>query len=123
MNPQHILIVDDEASIRELLQAYFQRQGYRVSAASTATEAHEHAAKESFSLVILDVVLGDADGMDVLEDLKHLRPDCPVLIMTGSGVDESLLREAKLKGASGYISKTLPLDQLLHEVKNILALQ
>jgi DNA-binding NtrC family response regulator len=117
---QHILVVDDEAPIRELLQTYFRKHGYIVSCAETATEAMNLANDVPLNLIILDIVLADDDGMEVLTSLKSSHPKLPVIIMTGMGFDEELLQEAIQKGASGYVSKTLPLEQLLMEVHRTL---
>ena len=117
---QHILIVDDEAPIRDLLSSYFKKHGYEVSTASNAPEAFSTLDDKQIQAVILDVLLADTDGLEVLSDIKASRPDLPVIIMTGIGFDEELLQEAIQKGASGYISKTLPLDQLLMEVHRTL---
>jgi DNA-binding NtrC family response regulator len=117
---QHILIVDDEAPIRELLSAYFGKHGYEVSTASNAAEAFQAIDDKPLQAVILDVLLADTDGLEVLAQIKSTRPKLPVIIMTGIGFDEELLQEALQKGASGYVSKTLPLDQLLMEVHRTL---
>ena len=117
---EHILIVDDEAPIRQLLQSYFKKHGYEVSSAANAVEAAKLVDEVPLNLVILDVLLGEQDGLDVLQTMKQSHPNLPVIIMTGIGFDEELLQEAITKGASGYISKTLPLDQLLMEVHRTL---
>jgi len=116
----HILVVDDEASIRDLLAEFFRKRGYKVSTASNPKEALSLTDSVPLNLVILDVLLDDKDGMEVLEDIKEKHPNLPVIIMTGIGYDEELLKEARDKGAAGYLSKTLPLDQLLMEVHRIL---
>jgi two-component system nitrogen regulation response regulator NtrX len=117
---EHILIVDDEAPIRQLLQSYFKKHGYEASAASNETETMKLVDEVPLNLVVLDVLLGDHDGLDLLQTIKQSHPNLPVIIMTGIGFDEELLQEAISKGASGYISKTLPLDQLLMEVHRTL---
>jgi DNA-binding NtrC family response regulator len=117
---KHILIVDDEAPIRDLLSEYFRKRGYKVSTAATPAEATSLADGVPLNLVVLDLLLDDIDGMDVLESMKKSHPNLPFIIMTGIGYDEELLKEAKQKGADGYVSKTLPLDQLLMEVHRIL---
>ena len=117
---QHILVVDDEASIRELLEAYFKKHSYQVTAVATAGEALRAAEEGPVQLVILDVLLEETDGLEVLVKLKGAHPNLPVIIMTGIGFDEELLQEAIQKGAAGYVSKTLPLDQLLMEVHRTL---
>jgi DNA-binding NtrC family response regulator len=117
---QHILVVDDEPPIRELLRSYFQKHDYQVTTASNADEACQSADDVPLNLVILDVLLPDCDGLELLQRLKGAHPNLPVIIMTGIGFDEELLQEAIQKGASGYVSKTLPLDQLLMEVHRTL---
>ncbi len=117
---QHILIVDDEESICDLLSEYFQKRGYLVTTADNAEKAKKLADEIPINLVILDVLLPDGDGMDLLETIKGAHPSLPIIIMTGIGFDEELLREAQEKGASGYVSKTLPVDQLLMEVHRTL---
>ena len=117
---QHILVVDDEPPIRQLLGSYFAKHGYEVITAADATEAFAKADNVPLNLVILDVLLPDTDGLEILEKLKSAHPNLPIIIMTGIGFDEELLQESIQKGASGYISKTLPLDQLLIEVHRTL---
>jgi DNA-binding NtrC family response regulator len=117
---QHILVVDDEPPIRDLLSAYFRKHSYEVSTAANAEEAFRALDEKQIQAVILDVLLADTDGLEVLTKIKETRPKLPVIIMTGIGFDEELLQEALQKGASGYVSKTLPLDQLLMEVHRTL---
>ena len=117
---QHLLVVDDEPPIRELLASYFTKHGYDVTTAADATETMRLADEVPLNLVILDVLLPDSDGLEVLEKLKSAHPNLPIIIITGIGFDEELLQEAIQKGASGYVSKTLPLDQLLMEVRRTL---
>lgn len=119
----HILIVDDELPIRELLESYFVKNGYRVTTAATSAEAVRIADEVSVNLIILDVVLPDADGLQLLGELKKSHPRLPIIIMTGIGFDEELLQEARRNGAAGYVSKTLPLEQLLMEVHRTLKFQ
>jgi DNA-binding NtrC family response regulator len=117
---QHILVVDDETPIRELLDSYFRKRGYKVTTAETAAEALRLADEVPLNLIILDIVLPDADGLELLGNFKAAHPNLPIIIMTGIGFDEELLQEAMQKGASGYVSKTLPLEQLLMEVHRTL---
>src|SRR6478672_7730190 len=117
---QHILVVDDEPPTRELLQAYFQKHHYEVTTASNAEEAVRLADGTPFDVVILDVVLPDRDGLEVLQALKAVHPNLPIIIMTAIGVDEELLQEALQKGAAAYVSKTLKIEQLLMEVHRTL---
>ncbi|MDB6054647.1 MAG: chemotaxis protein CheY [Verrucomicrobiales bacterium] len=117
---QRIFVIDDEVPICELLTKFFSKRGYEVSTAHSAEAARVQLADQSFDLTILDVLLPDTDGLVFLESIKRMHPNMPIVIMTGIGFDEELLQESIQKGASGYISKTLPLDQLLMEVHRIL---
>lgn len=117
---EKILVVDDEAPIRDLLKEFFKRRGYEVSTAGLASQVAEMVAKEAPHLVILDLALPDGDGMEILQELKAKDPALRVLVLTGMGFDEDLLQEARDKGADSYVSKTLPLDQLYLEVRRVL---
>jgi len=117
---QRILVVDDEEPIRDLLSDYFSKRDYEVRTAATAEETVRQIEEAKPNVVILDILLPDADGMELLGQIKEDNPDLPVIIMTGIGFDEDLLAEARDKGASGYVSKTLPLEQLLMEVHRTL---
>ena len=113
-------MVDDEAPIRDLLSTFFQKRDYKVTTAASAEEAQKLAKEPSLKLVILDIALGEEDGLQLLAALKRDHPKLPVIILTGMGFDDELLQEALEKGASGYVSKTLPLEQLLMEVHRTL---
>jgi DNA-binding NtrC family response regulator len=117
---QHILVVDDEEPIRDLLSEFFRKRGYDVTAAGMASDARRLVDEVPLNLVILDIALADADGLELLESIKQAHPQLPVIMLTGMGYDDELLQEALQKGASGYISKTLSLDQLLMEVHRTL---
>lgn len=117
---QHILVVDDEAAILELLASYLKKHGYEVSTANSAADALSLIEEKYLHLIILDVLLADTDGLELLVQIKALRPRVPVIIATGIGFDDALLQEAVQKGAAGYVSKTQPLEQLLTEVHRTL---
>lgn len=116
-----LLVVDDEAPIREVLQTYLGAHDYLVSAAATEAETWRALKSQLVDLIILDVLLEDADGLDLLAKLKKRRPHCPVIMITGLGADEELKRRALEKGAVDCVSKASPLDQLLAVVERALA--
>ena len=117
---QHILVVDDELAVRDLMRAFLDRRGYQVTTAATESEALHLAGEIDFGLVILDVALADADGLELLVDFKLRYPDLPVIMLTGMGYDDELQQEALDKGAAGYVAKTLPLEQVLMEIHRAL---
>lgn len=110
---QHVLIVDDEEQMRDLLSLYLQRHGYEVSVASTSTETLQIVDERKVDMVVLDIGLGGEDGLKLLAAIKKRRPDTQVVMLTGMGFVEDLLIEAHQKGADGYVSKGLPMDELL----------
>lgn len=120
MMKQEIMFVDDEAPIRELLADFFRQKGYLTRTASTAAEARESLAQCLPSLVVLDIDLGESDGLALLEAIRASHPSLPVMMLTGMGFDNALLAEALKKGANGYMSKLLSLDHLLLEVHRVL---
>ena len=118
---EHILVVDDEAHIRELLATFFKKREFRVSCSESAADALQTIEEAEIDVVIMDIALGDDDdGLDALVSVKETHPNLPVIILTGMGFDDDLLQEAADKGAAGYVSKTLPLNQLLAEVRKAL---
>ena len=72
------------------------------------------------TLTLLDISLADEDGLKLLEQLKKNQPSLRVIMLTGMGFVEDLLQEAQQKGADGYVSKVLPLDELLLAIQRIL---
>ena len=79
----HILFVDDEAPIREMLSLYFRKKGFTVTAAVTGQEAMELADQETFNLAILDVNLAGENGLELLGFMKSNHPELPVIMFTG----------------------------------------
>ena len=118
---EHILVVDDEAPTRELLSIFFKRRGCTVTTANTSADALRLAAELPIHLVILDINLGEkASGTDLLEPIKHRRPNVPILLFSGVGLDEKALEQARQKGPAGYLSRTQPLDEIWAEVQRVL---
>lgn len=118
---QHILVVDDEPQICELLSIYLRKQGYETSSAGSSKAAHEFLGSHPTDLVVLDIGLADDDGLRVLVDIKKQHPAVKVIMLTGMGLVEDLLQEAVQKGADGYVSKDLPLDELLMSIERMLS--
>lgn len=115
-----ILIVDDQPQICELYSLFFEREGMRASRAGTAAECLSSLAKDKPDLVLLDINLAEEDGLDVLARIKQADPHTRVVMMTGMGYVDDLLREALNRGADGYVSKGLPCEELLQAVKRVM---
>jgi DNA-binding response OmpR family regulator len=110
---QRILVVDDEPQMRELLSMYLTQKGFHASAAATSEEALRKVREKPVDCVVLDINLGNEDGLQLLTNFKAYNPKLRVVMLTGMGFVEDLLQEAQQKGADGYVSKVLPLEELV----------
>jgi DNA-binding response OmpR family regulator len=117
---QHILVVDDEAPVRDVLKSFLVQQGYRVSVASSSEETLAILKRTPVDLVVLDIGLAEEDGLTVLAALKAAHPQVRVVMLTGMGFVVEFLKEAQDKGADGYVSKVLPMDELLMAIRRSL---
>ena len=117
---QRILVVDDELQIRELLAVYLSKRGYELSTASSSTETLSLVNQAPVDLVVLDIGLANEDGLSLLATLKAQHPKMRVVMLTGMGFVEELLQEANQKGADGYVSKVLPIEELLLAIQRVL---
>jgi DNA-binding response OmpR family regulator len=119
---QRILVVDDEPAIVSMLLALLtEKGGYDATGAATAAEMFQQFDEGTFDLVLLDVVLGDANGLDLVPLIKSAHPHLPVAILSALGFDEDFVRDSKRSGADGFFKKTLPADHLLAEVNRLLS--
>lgn len=99
-----ILVVEDEAMMRNLLLKILESEGYKVILASSAHEALEKLEQEKFDLMLSDVKMPGMNGFELLEKAKSKWDDMAVIVMTGYG-DAYTIKEALLKGADEYLSK------------------
>jgi DNA-binding NtrC family response regulator len=118
MSAAQILVVDDEADIRSLLDEILTEEGYRVDVAADAREARASRARRSPDLVLLDIWMPDTDGITLLRewssDPEHRR--CPVVMMSGHGTVETAVEATRL-GAFDFIEKPVSLAKLLRVVE------
>jgi two-component system, NtrC family, nitrogen regulation response regulator NtrX len=115
----HILIVDDEAEIRESLGEILKEDGYAVTSTATASEALVLLRDASYDVMLLDIWLPDRDGLDVLTEVRSLAIESPpeVIIISGHGTIETAVRATKL-GAFDFLEKPLSIDRTLILLKN-----
>jgi two-component system nitrogen regulation response regulator NtrX len=113
----NILVVDDEAGIRESLASILRDEHYAVETVASAEEALERAATATFDVVLLDVWLTGIDGLEALSRIRAM-PDAPAVIMiSGHGTIETAVRATKL-GAFDFIEKPLSLERITVLVRN-----
>jgi DNA-binding response OmpR family regulator len=99
-----VLVVDDEEEICELTRSFLRKKKYCTFGATSADEAIEVVKKEKPHLVLLDVRLGDASGIEVLQEIKDFDKNIKVIMVTALN-DEESARQAESRGAEGYIVK------------------
>ena len=118
----HVLIVDDEAEIRDSLEGILKEEGYLVTTAATAAEALTLLADASYDVVLLDIWLPDRDGLEALADIRQMdSANLPeVIIVSGHGTIEAAVRATKL-GAYDFLEKPLSLDRTLIVLKNAMS--
>ena len=115
----HVLIVDDEAEIRESLESILKEEGYLVTTAATAGEALALIRDAAYDVVLLDIWLPDRDGLDALAEIRSVdTANAPeVVIISGHGTIEAAVRATKL-GAYDFLEKPLSLARTLIVLKN-----
>jgi DNA-binding NtrC family response regulator len=117
---KHILAIDDEADIRELLQEALTIKGYRVSTAAGPELARQIVKEDPPQLIIMDFQIEQGDGFVLIEEMKSLGPDIPILLLTGAVFDRNLVREAIEKRVARYLDKTASLSTIVSEIELLL---
>jgi DNA-binding NtrC family response regulator len=116
-SPASILIIDDEEIIREALEALLSSEGYRVRSAATGGEGLELLAGGPVDAVLLDLMLPDYDGLQVLEEIRRLDDELPVVMITAFGTIQSAIAATK-QGAFHYFTKPFKNDEVLVVLRN-----
>lgn len=117
-----ILVVDDEFSMRELLEFMLEKEGYAVTCAENGKNALSILKKNRFDLLLCDIRLGDITGLDVLKDAKHRYPDSTVIMISAFATAETAV-EAMNAGAFDYIPKPFDNNELKQTIVNALNLR
>lgn len=119
--PQYkVLVVDDEAPIRELLNDLLKKENCTVKSVATGEEAIAKINEEDFDIVLLDIKLPGISGLETLKQLKVTKPNLVVIMITGFGYDDDLIKKSQELGCSGYIGKNLPIPQMINSFRSFL---
>ena len=118
-DPARLLVVDDEATIRELLSASLRFAGYDVVTAATGTEAVRAAASARPDLVLLDVMMADGDGFEAARRIRSSGADLPVIFLTARDEVHDRVCGFEL-GADDYVTKPFSLDEVLARIRAVL---
>lgn len=104
MSNPHLLIIDDENSIRLMLKNGLAAKGFRVTCARNGREGVEVAERETFDAVLSDIYMPEGNGLDVVRELRSIRPEIPIILMTAQGSLDLAVR-AVAEGATDFIAK------------------
>ena len=115
-----ILVIDDEADIRESLDALLSLEGYEVDLAANGTDGTKRLESHGYDLVLLDLMMPDRSGMDVLRDVRDRDRETPIFMITAFGSTETAVHALKL-GANDYFTKPWENDKLLIEIDRTIA--
>jgi two-component system response regulator (stage 0 sporulation protein F) len=114
-----VLVIDDEAGIRSLLDTLLDRKGYDVILADSGQKGLEVFRRAHPDVVVLDLKMPGMDGLTVLQQIRHLNPTQPVIILTGAGNPDSEQRVRELE-VTEYVEKQFSLHLLGDALKRLL---
>jgi two-component system invasion response regulator UvrY len=120
---KRILLIDDHELVRAGVKRIFDKQPHGTvifGEAGTLPEALDLVWKQDWDMVVLDLSLGGRDGLEVLKELRQIRPHLPVLILSMHS-EELFARRAFRAGASGYITKDIPRAELIFAINKVIA--
>ena len=115
----HILAVDDDDRLRDLLKRYLSREGHDVTTAKDAASARKLMATMTFDLAILDVMMPGEDGLSLLKSVREKKSDTPVILLTARGQPSERIEGLKL-GADDYLAKPFEPEELALRITSIL---
>src|SRR6201996_7927085 len=115
-----ILIIDDEAAIRESLDTLLTLEGFTVSAASDGASGLELLSRNEFDLLLLDLALPGESGLDLLPRIVEMQPNLPVIMITAYGTVENVV-EAIRAGAENFVQKPWDNEKLMADIRSAVA--
>ena len=110
-----LLLVDDEADFREIMAKYFSRRGIAFETAGGCMEGLDWLGRENFDVVIMDVSMPGLDGLECMAEIKKIKPEIEVIILTGHASINAGLVGMK-KGAFDYCLKPVDFNELLEKI-------
>ena len=118
-NARTLLVVDDDAAMRQMLASLFQESGYQVREAASAADALEQVGRFEFDAVLSDIRMPGKTGVQMVGELRRIRPETPVVLMTAFGSIDSAV-EAMRAGAFDYITKPFESEAALLTIERAL---
>jgi two-component system, NtrC family, response regulator GlrR len=120
MSVGNVLVVDDDRNLLKIMQIRLESSNYGVTTAAREDDALRACRGHSFDLAIVDLQLARTNGISLMEELHHIRPEMPVIILTGHGSIESAV-DAMRKGAYTYLTKPFNGEDLLFQIEKATA--
>src|SRR5690606_15399933 len=102
-----LLIVDDDGEFRDSVVRRFVRRGYQVQEAANAEQALARCERRQFNVALLDLIMPGLNGLELLQKLRAVQPECEVVLLTGQGTTETAV-EAMKRGAFDFLTKPFP---------------
>jgi CheY-like chemotaxis protein len=115
-----ILVVDDEAMLRSLLQNLLAKSGYNVRTASSGAEAIESAQKDEYDVILMDYRLGDMNGLEAFREIKKKQVACRVVFLTGDPNIAEIQSAVRSEGAEGFITKPFEVEEIDNVIHHLL---
>lgn len=119
MPKQQILVIEDDAAIRRGIVDALEFEKYATIEAADAADGLDKAVNFTYDLLLLDLVLPGGDGLDILKEMRAVRPTIPVIILTARGEESDRIRGLRL-GADDYVVKPFSVKELLARVQAVL---
>lgn len=111
-----ILVVDDDGEMRQLLDDVLTREGFHVIQAANGSEALLKVQEGPYQVIVLDKIMTDLSGIEILPEVKRLQPEAQIILITAFG-DRETCMEAMGKGATAYLAKPFGMSVLVQMVK------
>lgn len=113
---KRVLLIEDDHYVVNFLSLYFGHKGFEATVAHNAPEALRRMEDGPYDVVVLDIRLRDTEGTTLIPNIREIQPGVPIVMLTGLGYDEELMKASLAAGANGYVSKTLPPEELFAAV-------
>jgi DNA-binding NarL/FixJ family response regulator len=115
------LFVDDDPSVSEFLATYLSARGHPSNATIEGNKTLDWLSENQCEVVVVDLNLPNVNGISLIASLRAIDARLPIVVFTEKGCDEAQVRAAMRAGASGYVSKNLPVEQLYCVLARVLA--
>lgn len=119
MKPKHILLVEDDRGMREVLSDILTEEGFAITTAENGKLALEELAKQNFDLILTDLKMPQMNGMEFLEYVEKNHPETKVIVITAYGGNDSY-RQAKYLGAFEFLSKSIRAEELKKIINGVI---